>query len=89
MSCSITQLETVKLPLSLQIAIVDEAIRKIENVIGPIGILINLKMIDIIRKISIFEILKSFSNIKIFLNYKFLLDLIDIFKVMFNSFIIN
>ena len=34
---------SVKLPLSLQIAIVDEAIRKIESVIGRIGILINLK----------------------------------------------
>ena len=60
---SVKLLESVKLRLGLQIAIVDESIRKIESVIGPIGILINLKMIDIIRKNSSFEILKSFSNI--------------------------
>ena len=63
LSCSITQLESVKLPLSVQISIVEEAIRKNESVIGIIGILINLKMIDIIRKNFSFEILKSFSNI--------------------------
>ena len=55
LSCSITKLESASLPLTLQIAIVDEAIRKIEKVNGPIGIQINLKMTDIIRKNSSFE----------------------------------
>jgi len=48
LSCFITKLESASLPLILQIAIVDEAIRKIEKVNGPIGIQINLKITDII-----------------------------------------
>ena len=43
LSCSITKLESASLPLTLQIAIVYEAIRKIETVNDPIGIQIDLK----------------------------------------------
>jgi len=60
---SISKLESVGLSLSSQIAIVDEAIKNINNVIGPTGDLIKEKMTDVIRKNSSFDILKTFANI--------------------------
>ena len=80
LSCSITKLERTSLPLTLQIAIVNKAIRKIEKVNGPIGIQLNLKMTGIIRKNSSFETLKLFSNIFTGIEHDYLTTNIQIWK---------